>query len=256
MIDAHAIIDPRARIASGVTVGPYTIIEGDVEIGAGTWIGPHVVLKGPTCIGPDNKIFQFCSIGDMPQDKKFQGEESRLEIGAGNVIREYCTINRGTGLGGGVTRVGDDNWIMAYVHIAHDCQVGSHTIFANGSSLAGHVRVDDYATLGGFSLVHQFANLGTHCFSAAASVINMDVPPYVMVSGYWARPYGINTEGLKRRGFSPEARRALARAYKILFRSGLTLAQALEQLRDMVKENPEVGTLVEFLEQSKRGIVR
>jgi UDP-N-acetylglucosamine acyltransferase len=256
LIDPRAVVDPGARIAPGVTIGPFSVIEADVEIGEGSWIGPHVVIKGPTRIGPRNKIFQFASLGDAPQDKKYQSEVTYLEIGSDNIIREYCTVNRGTLQGGGVTRVGNNNWIMAYVHIAHDCQVGHSTVFANGASLAGHVKVEDYAILGGFTLVHQFCALGAYCFCAAGSVLNMDVPPFVMVSGYWARPYGINMEGLKRHGFSPETRRALNRAYKVLFRSGLTLSQAIERLRQMANEAPEITTLVEFLQRSQRGIVR
>jgi UDP-N-acetylglucosamine acyltransferase len=255
LIDPRAIVDPRARIAPGVSIGPFSVIEGDVEISEGSWIGPHVVIKGPTRIGPNNKIFQFASIGDIPQDKKYRGEPTSLEIGANNVIREYCTINRAT-VHGGTTRVGDDNCIMAYVHIAHDCQVGNGTVFANGASLAGHVEVGDYAILSGFTLVHQFSTLGAYCFCAAGSLINMDVPPFMMVSGHWARPYGINIEGLRRHGFPPETRRALNRAYKVLFRSGLSRAQALEQLREMAKETPEVSRLVDFLERSQRGMAR
>ncbi|MFP5345390.1 MAG: acyl-ACP--UDP-N-acetylglucosamine O-acyltransferase, partial [Gammaproteobacteria bacterium] len=229
MIDARAVIAPDARIGDGVTVGPYSVIGSGVEIGAGTWIGPHVVINGPTRIGRDNKIYQFASLGDAPQDKKYAGENTRLEIGDRNVIREYCTINRGTAQDKGVTRVGHDNWIMAYAHIAHDWVVGDQTIFANAASLAGHVTVGDCAILGGFTLVHQYCMIGAHCFCGMGSVISMDVPPYVMVSGHPARPHGINSEGLKRRGFSAEALRALREAYKLIYKSSLTLSEAREQ---------------------------
>lgn len=250
------MIAPDAKIGDGVTVGPYTVIGPEVEIGAGTWIGPHVVINGPTRIGRDNKIFQFASLGEAPQDKKYAGEKTRLEIGDRNTIREYCTINRGTVEGGGVTRIGNDNWIMAYVHIAHDCLVGDQTIFANAASLAGHVTVGDHAILGGFTLVHQFCMIGAHCFCGMGSVTSMDVPPYVMVSGNPAKPHGINSEGLKRRGFSGEALRALRAAYKLIYKSKLTLNEAREQIAARVHECPELVLLTRFLEQSQRGIVR
>lgn len=250
------MIAPDARIGDGVTVGPYSVIGSGVEIGAGTWIGPHVVINGPTRIGRDNKIYQFASLGDAPQDKKYAGENTRLEIGDRNVIREYCTINRGTAQDKGVTRVGHDNWIMAYAHIAHDCVVGDQTIFANAASLAGHVTVGDCAILGGFTLVHQYCMIGAHCFCGMGSVISMDVPPYVMVSGHPARPHGINSEGLKRRGFSAEALRALREAYKLIYKSSLTLSEAREQIAAKAAEHPELELLARFLEQSQRGIVR
>lgn len=256
LIDSRAIIHPSARLAPDVGVGPYSIIGADVEIGAGTWIGPHVVINGPTRIGCDNKIFQFASVGEAPQDKKYAGERTRLEIGDRNVIREFVTISRGTVQDAGVTRVGNDNWIMAYVHIAHDCQVGNHVIFSNSASLAGHVHVQDHAILGGFTLVHQFCHIGAHCFTAMNSVISMDVPPYVMVSGHMARPHGLNAEGLKRRNFSAETLQVLRRAYKVIYRSKLTLAQAIQQLKAGAEETPEIRILVEFLEKSARGIVR
>lgn len=256
MIDARAIIDPQARLADGVSVGPFSIIGAGVEIGANTWIGPHVVINGPTRIGRDNKIYQFASLGDAPQDKKYAGEPTRLEIGDDNVIREYCTINRGTVQGGGVTRVGNDNWIMAYVHIAHDCHIGNHTIFANCASLAGHVSVQDYAILGGFTIVHQFCAIGANSFCAMGSVISKDVPPYVMVSGHMAKPHGINGEGLKRRGYDPQTLRCIREAYKIIYKSKLTLSQAIERLRLLGNECPEVIPLADFLASAARGIVR
>jgi len=256
LIDPRAIIDPGAKIAADVTVGPYTVIGADVEIDVGTWIGPHVVIRGPTRIGRENRIFQFASLGDEPQDKKYAGEDTLLEIGDRNVFREHVTVNRGTVQGGGVTRIGSDNWIMVGVHIAHDCVVGNHTIFANNASLAGHVTVEDHVILGGFTLVHQFCVLGAHCFTAMGSVIPKDVPPYVLVSGHMARPYGLNVEGLRRRGFEAEAIRELRRAYKLLYKSGLTVEQAAGQLREMVAQTPAVGPLVEFIARSSRGIVR
>ncbi|MFA7095417.1 MAG: acyl-ACP--UDP-N-acetylglucosamine O-acyltransferase [Gammaproteobacteria bacterium] len=256
MIDPRAIVDPGARLAEDVTVGPYTIIGADVEIGAGTWIGPHVVINGPTRIGRDNKIYQFASIGECPQDKKYAGEPTRLEIGDRNVIREYATLNRGTVQGGGVTRVGNDNLIMAYVHIAHDCQVGNGTVFANAASLAGHVTVGDMAILGGFAIVHQFCRIGAHCFCAMGSAINRDVPPYVTVSGHMAEPHGINSEGLKRRGFSPQTIQQIRRMYKLIYKSKLRLEEALEQARPLAAECPEVALMLDFIESSARGIVR
>jgi UDP-N-acetylglucosamine acyltransferase len=256
VIDSRAVIHPSARLASGVSVGPFSVIGADVEIGAGTWVGPHVVINGPTRIGRDNKIFQFASVGEAPQDKKYAGEPTQLTIGDRNVIREFVTISRGTVQDVGVTRIGNDNWIMAYVHIAHDCQVGDQVIFSNSASLAGHVHVQDHAILGGFTLVHQFCQIGAHCFTAMNSVISMDVPPYMMVSGHMAKPHGLNVEGLKRRGFSAETLQALRRAYKVIYRSKLTLVQAIEQLKTSAAATPEVALLVEFLEKSTRGIVR
>ncbi len=256
MIDSRAVIHPKAELASDVEVGPFTVIGPDVVIGAGSWIGPHVVINGPTRIGRDNEIFQFSSIGEMPQDKKYGGEPTLLEIGDRNVIREFCTLNRGTVQGGGATRIGSDNWIMAYVHIAHDCQIGNHTIFANNASLAGHVTIGDHVILGGFSLVHQFCSLGTHCFTAFSSGIAKDIPPYVIVSGNPAAPHGLNAEGLRRRGFSTETLTRLRRAYKTIYRANLTLKDAVVQLKEQVAECPEIGVMVDFLEKSSRGIVR
>lgn len=256
MIHPQAIIDPTTTIADGVSIGPFTVIGANVEIGEGSTIGSHVVIDGPTRIGRDNKIYSFAAIGGDPQDKKYAGEPTRLEIGDRNVIREYCTISRGTVQDEGVTRIGDDNWIMATVHIAHDCQIGNHTIFANSVTLAGHVTVGDYVILGGFTLVHQFCQLGAHCFTAMNSVISKDVPPFLMVSGHTAKPHGLNTEGLKRRGFSSEALRELRRAYKTMYRSNLTLEQAMEQLEPSSQSISEVGQLLDFLKGVTRGIVR
>ena len=256
MIDARAVIDPGAELASDVSVGPYSVIGPDVIVGQGTHIGPHVVINGPTRIGRDNKIFQFASIGDAPQDKKYAGEPTRLEIGDRNTIREFVTINRGTIQDEGVTRMGDDNWIMAYVHIAHDCQIGNQTIFANNASLAGHVTIGDFAILGGFTLVHQFCSIGTHSLTAFGSGISLDVPPYMTVGGSPARVHGLNMEGLRRRGLSPENRKVLKQAYKTLYRKSLSLQDAIAIMKDETDTCPELQLLVDFLEQQKRGIVR
>ncbi len=256
MIDATAVIDPTAEIADNVSIGPYSVIGANVVIDAGTRIGPHVVIKGHTRIGRDNTIYQFASIGEDPQDKKYGGEPTRLEIGDHNTIREFVTINRGTVQDEGVTRVGDDNWIMAYVHIAHDCQVGNHTIFANNASLAGHVTVGDYVILGGFTLVYQFCSLGPHSLTAYGSGISMDVPPYVTVGGSPARPHGLNMEGLRRRGFPDEVRKTLKQAYKTLYRENRSLQEAIAELRGKVDECAELEVLVSFLESRSRGIVR
>ncbi len=256
MIHPSAIIDEGARLAPGVSVGPWSIIGADVEIGENTRIDAHVVINGPTRIGRDNHIYPFNALGDAPQDKKYAGEKSRLEIGDGNTIREFCTFNRGTDDGGGLTRIGDDNWIMAYVHIAHDCELGNHTILANGSTLAGHVRVEDHVILGAFTVVHQFCAIGAHSFSAMSTVILKDVPPYVTVSGNSASPHGLNGEGLKRRGFTTHSLLQLKRAYKVLYKQRLTVEQALRELRVMASECDEIVPLVAFLENSSRGIVR
>jgi UDP-N-acetylglucosamine acyltransferase len=256
VIHPTAIIDPKAELASDVEVGPYTVIGADVRIGSGTRIGAHVVIQGPTTIGANNQIFQFCSLGEAPQDKKYKGEPTTLEIGDDNTIREFCTFNRGTVQDAGATRLGNDNWVMAYVHIAHDCQIGNHTIFANNTSLAGHVDVHDYAILGGFTLVHQFCKIGAHVITAVGSVVFKDIPPYVTAAGYDAKPHGINAEGLKRRGFTPDAMLRLKRAYKTLYKSSLTLQEAKLQLAEQRKECPEIGLLQDFLELSTRGIIR
>ncbi len=256
MIHPRAVIAPAAELANDVTVGPYAVIGPDVQIKAGTWIGPHVVIQGPTRIGANNRIFQFASIGEIPQDKKFQDERTWLEIGAGNTIREYVTINRGTATGGGVTRVGDDNWIMAYCHIAHDCQVGNATVFANNASLAGHVEVHDNSILSGFSLVHQFSRLGRHCFLAFGAHVDRDVPPYVMAAGQRATPRGINSKGLQRHGFTKETVQTLKRAYKTLYGSGLRLDEALTVLDEIGREVPDVAIFSHFIRGSRRGIIR
>jgi UDP-N-acetylglucosamine acyltransferase len=256
LIHSTAIIDSSAELAANVTVGPYTVIGPDVVIGAGTEIGAHVVINGPTRMGEDNHIFQFASIGAAPQDKKYAGEPTRLEMGDRNTIREFVTINRGTVQDEGVTSVGDDNWIMAYVHIAHDCRVGNQTIFANNASLAGHVTIADYVILGGFTLVHQFCSLGAHSLTAYGSGISLNIPPYVTVGGSPARAHGLNMEGLRRRGFSEATRKLLKQAYKTLYRENHSLQDAIKILKDRAPGNVELGLLVSFLEQQKRGIVR
>jgi len=255
-IHPTAIVDPAARLAGGVAVGPYSVIGPGVEIGESTVVGPHVVIQGPTRIGRDNRIHQFASVGADPQDKKFAGEDTLLQIGDRNTIREFTTINRGTVQDGGITRIGHDNWIMAYVHIAHDCTVGNHCIFANAASLAGHVRVDDWVILGGFSLIHQFCQVGAHAFTSMGSVINRDVPPYVTVAGPFAEPKGINSEGLKRRGFDGERILSIKRAFKTLYKSGLPLAEARAQLAQAAQDAPDVRVLLDFIDRSERSLIR
>jgi UDP-N-acetylglucosamine acyltransferase len=256
VIHPSAIIHPGARVGANVSIGAYSVVGEHVEIGDDTRIGPHVVIEGHTRIGRNNRVFQFCSLGAVPQDKKYANEPTRLEIGDGNTVREFCTFNCGTVQDAGVTRLGNDNWIMAYVHLAHDCQIGDHTIFANNAQLAGHVQVGDHAILGGFTGVHQFVRVGAHSFTAIATVLLHDLPPYVMAAGDTAKPYGINVEGLRRRGFSAESMAAIKRAYKTLYKSGLTLDQAREELAEQARTCTEVGVLSEFLQACSRGIVR
>lgn len=256
MIDNRADIAPSAKIAEGVTIGPWSMIGPDVEIGEGTWIGPSVVIKGPTRIGHNNKIYQFASVGEDPQDKKYNGEKTFLEIGDNNIIRECCTINRGTVQDGGITRIGNDNLFMAYVHIAHDCDIGNYTVFSNNASLAGHVIVKDHVILSGFAGVHQFCVLGEHSFIAKATLVTKDVLPYILVAGHDAEACGLNLVGLKRRGFSAEAINAIKKAYKIIYRNGLTVEQAIEQLTELAVESAEVRLMMEALQQSERGVVR
>jgi len=256
MIHATAIIHPAARLADDVSVGAYSVIGEHVEIGSGTWIGPHVVITGRTTIGRDNRIYQFASIGEVPQDMKYAGEPTRLEIGDRNTIREFCTFNCGTVQDGGVTRLGSDNWMMAYVHVAHDCQVGSHTVFANNSQIAGHVHVGDHAILGGMTGVHQFVHVGAHSFTAGQTLLLQDLPPYVMAAGNPAKPFGINAEGLKRRGFSADSISGIKAAYKSLYRSGLALADARKEIEARSASAPELAVMLHFLETATRGILR
>lgn len=256
MIDPRAIIDPQCELDEGVNIGPYTVIGAGVKIGAGSNIGPHVVIKGETTIGRDNTIYQFASIGENPQDKKYQGEATRLEIGERNQIREFTTIHRGTAQDAVTTRIGDDNLLMAYTHVAHDCQIGHQVIMANGASLGGHVKIGDWAILGGFSMVHQFCRIGAHSFAAMGSAINKDLPPYVMVRGNPAKPHGINFEGLRRRNFSHDEIAQIKSAYKTLYESGLLLEQAAGQITQQAEASPAVSLLSEFLQRNGRGIVR
>ena len=256
MIHPTAIIHPGAKLGAGVAVGPYSIIGEHVEIGDNTSIGPHVTVSGHTRIGRDNRIFQFNSIGEVPQDKKYAGEPTRLEIGDRNTIREFCSFNRGTVQDGGVTRVGNDNWLMAYVHLAHDCQVGNQTIFANNAQLAGHVHVGDWAILGGFTVVHQFVKIGAHAISGMGSILFKDLPPYVLCAGNPAEPHGVNSEGLRRRGFTATQIENIRRAYKTIYKSGHTLEAARGELAQAATEQPEVQLFLEFFAAATRGIMR
>jgi len=259
-IHATAVVAPGARVADGVEIGPYSIVGEHVAIGPGCVIGPHCVIDGHTTIGRDNTFYRFCSIGGVPQDKKYSGEPTRLEIGDGNTVREYVTINTGTAQDVGVTRLGDDNWIMAYVHIAHDCQIASHTVIANAVQLAGHIHIDDWAIVGGLSASHQFVRIGAHTMVGGTSSIRQDIPPYVMGAGDPFRPVGINSEGLSRRGFPPEVIASLKEAYKILYRRQLNVEQAVDQIRDLQSAQPAahaaLQVLLDFLETSTRGIAR
>jgi UDP-N-acetylglucosamine acyltransferase len=256
VLSPSAIIHPSAKIAEGVTIGPGTIIGADVEIGEGSWIGPHVVIDGPTVIGKNNKIFQFSSIGDEPQDTTYKGEPTRLEIGDNNIIREYCMISRGTVKGGGVTRVNNDNYLMAYSHIGHDCMIGNNVVMVNYSAISGHVEVQDYAIIGAYAAIHQFCFVGAYAFIARATYVTKDVLPYIMIAGHTTSACGINTVGLRRRGFSSSAIDHLRRAYKIIFRKGLTVQQAIAELELMQLDCPEVLPMINILNQSSRGIVR
>lgn len=256
MIHATAIVHPDARLGRNVSIGAYSIIGAHVEIGDDTRIGPHVVVEGHTRIGCANEIFQFCSIGAVPQDKKYDDEPTRLEIGDRNTIREYCSFNVGTSQDVGVTRIGNDNWIMAYVHVAHDCQVGNNTIFANNATLAGHVHIGDWAILGGFTGVHQFVRVGAHAFCGVGTVLLQDLPPFVTVAGSPASPRGINSEGLRRRGYSADGIATIKRAYRTLYRSGLTLDEARQQIAQMASQCAELAPFSTFIADSGRGIVR
>lgn len=255
-IHPTAIVDPSAELAAGVTVGPYAIIGAGVVIGEGTRIATHAVVLGPTRLGRDNHVFQFASVGDVPQDKKFAGERTFLEIGDRNVFRECCTVSRGTVTGAGVTRIGNDNLFMAYTHVGHDCIVGDHCIFANYATLAGHVEIDDHVILGGYAGVHQFCKIGTHAFLANNSAATRDVPPFVMAAGTPAEPKGINAEGLRRRGFDAGQLANIKSAYKVLYRSGLKLGEATLELGRRVAEQPEIAPLVAFLPRVTRSLIR
>lgn len=256
MIDPHALVSPRAELAADVAVGPFSVIGPNVRIGAGTIVGPHVVINGPTTIGEHNRIFQFASIGDAPQDKKYGGEPTRLEIGDRNVFRESCTVNRGTTHDKGVTVIGHDNLFMAYSHVAHDCVIGSNTVFANCAALAGHVEIGDWVTLGGLTAVHQFTKIGAYAFLGGGTIVTRDVPPYVMAAGNPAEPHSINAVGLKRRGFTDEQIRSIREAYRIVYRCDLKLSEALERLEPAACEQPELRLFVDFIRSSTRSIVR
>ena len=256
MIHPTALIDPKAELADDVEVGPFTIVDAKVRIDSGTRIGPHAVITGRTTIGKNNHIFQFTSIGEQPQDKKYAGEDTELIIGDNNTIREMCTFSRGSAQGGGVTRIGNDNWIMACVHIAHDCILGDNIIMANNTSLAGHVTIGDNAILSGYSLIHQFCSVGEYSFTSFASYVNKSIPPYVTVAGEKARAKGINSEGLKRHGFTSEQINNVRRAYKTLYRESLPLEEATVRLTEMAVDSPEVQILVDFLKLAERGIIR
>ncbi|PCJ31504.1 MAG: acyl-[acyl-carrier-protein]--UDP-N-acetylglucosamine O-acyltransferase [Gammaproteobacteria bacterium] len=256
MIHKTAIIDPSARIAEDVSIGPYSIIGSNVEIGRGCEIKSHVVINGPTKIGENNKFFQFSSIGEEPQDKKYKGEDTALEIGDNNLFRENVTVNRGTVQGGGITKIGDNNWIMAYVHIAHDCIIGNDNILANNASLAGHVTVKDNVILGGFTLVSQFNEIGSYSFSAMGSVISRNVPPYVLVSGHMAKPIGVNVEGLRRHDFSDTQIKNVRQAYKLIYRSGLGIEDAQQKLSEIDQEQTEVSLFIDFIKSQQGGLIR
>ncbi len=256
MIDPRAVIGAGAQVAADAEIGPYAVIGAEVVIGSRTWVGPHALIVGHTTIGADNRIFQFASIGEAPQDKKYRGEPTRLVIGDRNVMREYCTISRGTTLDQGVTRIGSDNLFMAYTHVAHDCVIGDNIIMVNLAMIAGHVQIGDWAILSGYCAVHQHCKIGAHAFLANNCGVTRDVPPYVMAIGNPAEPHSINTEGLKRRGFSPDQIRNLRNAYRLLYRSDLPLAAAVEQLSALVATQPELKLLLDFIGTSERSLIR
>lgn len=255
-IHSTAIVDPAAQLADDIEIGAFSLIGPNVKIGPGCRIGSHVVIEGHTTIGEGNRFYQFSSIGADPQDKKYKDEPTELIIGNFNTIREFCTFNTGTVQDGGITRMGDHNWVMAYVHVAHDCMVGNHTILANNATLAGHVHVGDWVILGGFTSVHQFSVIGEHAMTGFASAVAQDVPPFVMAQGNRATPAGINSEGLRRRGFSPEAISAIKRAYKALYRQGLSYEEARQQISEAAQTQPELQVFNRFFEMSTRGIIR
>ena len=256
LIHPTAIIDSKAELADNVSVGPFSVIGADVKIGAGTVIGSHVVIKGPTTIGRDNRIYQFASVGEDPQDKKYAAEITRLEIGDRNTIREYTSMHRGTKQDRSVTKIGNDNLFMAYTHVAHDCVIGNHVIMANGASLAGHVHLHSHAILGGFTLVHQFTQIGQYSFAAMGSAITQDIPPFVMVGGKPTRPHGINSVGMERNGISPEDIRLIRKAYKMIYKTNLRLEDAIDKMEDLAGDSKELSDMVSFLRNVTRGILR
>jgi len=257
VIHPRALVDSAAELDEGVRVGAHAIVEAGVRIGAGSSIGPHAIVRSGTRMGRDNRIFQFASVGEDPQDKKYGGEATELILGDRNVVREFVTLNRGTAQDAGATRIGDDNLLMAYIHVAHDCQIGNHCILANAASLGGHVQVADYAILGGFTIVHQFCRIGRHSFSQMGSMVQKDIPPYVLVGGHPAESHGINAEGLKRRGFSSDTIQTIKRAYRKLFKTrGLLLGEAARQVEAELGGVPEVRELLDFIASSRRGVIR
>ncbi len=256
MIHAQAVVSRRAELAPDVEIGPFTVIGDGVRIGSGTWVGPHAVIMGPTEIGEHNKIFQFASLGDAPQDKKYAGEPTRLVIGHRNVFRECCTVNRGTVHDRGETTLGDDNLLMAYSHVAHDCVLGNHIVMANCANLAGHVVLGDWVVMGGLSAVHQFCKIGAHAFLANNSAATQDIPPYMLAVGQPAKPHSVNSQGLKRRGFTPQQVLDIRRAYRVLYRKGTPLKHALEEVRALAEAQPLLLPIIEFIDQSKRRISR
>ncbi len=256
MIDPRAIVSPRAELAPDVTVGPYAVIGPDVILGPGTVVGSHAVINGPTRMGAANRIYQFASIGEAPQDRKYKGEPTRLEIGDRNVFREFCTVNRGTTHGKGVTTIGNDGLFLTASHVAHDCVIGDNVVFSNVASIAGHVEIDSWAQLGGLCAIHQFCHIGAHAFVGGGAIVSQDVPPYVLITGNPAVPHGVNVEGLKRRGFTPEQIRHIRNAYRILYRMELRLEEAVERLTPLAREQPELALLVEFIGRSTRSLTR
>ena len=256
MIDSHAVVSSRAQLGAGVTVGPFAVIGPDVIIGARTTIGAHAIIEGPTRIGEDNQIFPFAAIGGAPQDKKYKGEPTQLTIGDRNVFREFCTMNRGTASGRGLTSIGSDGLFMAYSHVAHDCAIGDKVILANCATMGGHVQIGDWVQLGGLSAIHQFCKVGAHAFVAGGAILTRDLPPYIMIAGNPAKPNSINSEGLKRRGYTAEQIRNLRMAYRILYRSGLKLADAVVRLTELARDNAEVQPLLAFIDASTRSLVR
>ena len=256
MIDPRAVVSPQAELAADVEVGPFCVIGAQVRIGPRCRLASHVVINGPTTLGADNQVFQFASIGDAPQDKKYKGEPTRLEVGDRNVFREFCTVNRGTTHDLGVTRIGSDNLFMAYTHVAHDCQVGSHIVMANCATLGGHVQLGDWVIMGGLAAIHQFSKIGAHAFIANNAAVTRDVPPYVMAVGQPATPHSVNSEGLKRRGFSPDQISHIREAYRILYRRELPLAEAVSQLTALAATQPEIKAFVDFIASSTRSLIR
>ena len=256
MIHSTAIVDKSANLADDVTVGPYSIIGPNVDIDAGTSIGPHVVVNGPTSIGKNNRIFQFASIGALPQAIKFEGEETHVKIGRKTIVREFATINRGTGFGGGITEVGEENLLMAYTHVAHDCKTGRGVILANNATLAGHITIEDYVTIGGLTALHQFVRVGKHAYIGGKSAVVKDVPPFVIAAGDRAKLHGLNRVGLKRHGYSSDAVAMLKKTYRLIFRIGLTLNEAIERVGAEVDQTPEVDYLLNFIKNSERGMTR